>query len=157
MRMPRLIEVVVVLSLGLNCFVLGGYAYSRLQPPAAAFQPPDRRLEQLVGGIGVDTTSKPFLELRQTFGRAQRQFYAQNSLLLDDAFEELGKTPPSQERLDSVAQQMTANRQVLHQTISVAMVKFIATLTPEQHKAMVEALADRTNGLGQPLRNGLGN
>jgi len=157
MRMPRLIEVVVVLSLGLNCFVLGGYAYSRFQPPVAPPQAPERRMEQLVGSLGVDTTSKPFTELRQTIGRVQRQFYAQNILLLDQSLDELAKTPPAQDRLDSLAQETSANRLAMHKAVGAAMIKFIGTLTPEQHKALIEALADRANGLGQQMRNGLGN
>jgi uncharacterized membrane protein len=157
MRTPRLIEVVVILSLGLNCFILGGFAYSRFVPTPVLTQQPDRRLERVAETIGVDpVTSKPFREFRQTVVRALRQLGMQNSLLLDDISAELASASPNHEHLVALSEQAATNRRMFLDTSSAALLKFMATLNPDQRQALLELIADRTNPVGQPLRNSLG-
>ncbi len=71
-RGPRIIDAVLLLSLALNFFVIGGYAYSlTVSPPVVAPPKPENRMEQLAEKLGIDpAASKPFRDWRRAMGGA---------------------------------------------------------------------------------------
>lgn len=158
LRAPRLIEVVLVLSFGLNLFVAGGFVYSRWEGPRGdAPMAPDRRLAMIAERIGIDPqTSKPFKELRRSFRTEHELLAAQNHPLTDEMWEELAAPQPDDQHLQGLLDQMAVHRRAFQGGTTTALVHFLATLTPPQRTAFTKLMEDRKDPIGNPLRNNLG-
>jgi hypothetical protein len=161
MRAPRLIEIVLVLSLGLNLFVAGGFAYSHWEGAAKQATPaptPERRLDAIAHRLGLDPEStKPFKELKRSFRLAQGAFVAQNRPLVGQIWEELAKPQPEDAQIQGLLDQMAAHRRAFQAATTVALERFLASLTPEQRADFIKLMEDRTDPVGGPLRNNIGN
>jgi Spy/CpxP family protein refolding chaperone len=161
LRAPRLIEIVLVLSLGLNLFVAGGFAYSRWEgttrhdaPPAA----PERRLDAIARRLDIDPDdAKSFKELKRSFRTAQSTFIAQNRPLAGEIWEELAKLQPEDAEIQGLLDQMAAHRRAFQAATTTALERFLATLTPAQRSDFIKLMEDRTDPIGGPLRNNIGN
>jgi Spy/CpxP family protein refolding chaperone len=155
---PRVTTVVLLLSLALNIFIAGGYAFQEWRvahPPAPQ---PERRLQMLVERLGLDPeTSHPFKELRRGLRGAQQVLQAKNHPLGEAYWEELSTPQPDPKHLQSLVDQMVANRHEFQSVVTEVMVQFMATLTQEQRNQLIRIVEDRSNPAGAPVRNSVGN
>jgi Spy/CpxP family protein refolding chaperone len=166
LKAPRLGTVALLLSLALNIFVAGGFCYAQLiaPPKPAATTPqqpgpgPEKRLQMLVERLGIDPeSSKPFKQLRRDLHAAQQVLAAKNHPLGEDYWEEMSGAQPDEKHLQDLIDQMNANRHEFQSTVTQVLVRFTATLTPEQRSELVKIIEDRTNPAGAPVRNSVGN
>jgi Spy/CpxP family protein refolding chaperone len=164
LKAPRLGTVALLLSLALNIFVAGGFFYAQLlapKPAAAPQQPgpaPERRLQMLVERLGIDPeTSHPFKDLRRGLHQAQQTLGQKNRPLGEAYWEELVGAQPDEKHLQELVDQMNANRHEFQSTVTGVLVRFAATLTPEQRSQLVKIIEDKTNPAGAPVRNSIGN
>jgi len=161
LRLPRPLEIVLVLSLCLNFFVAGGIAYSRwiAPPPHEAGPPgPERRLDAIARRLGLDPDEvKPFRELKRSYRSAQGVLGAQNRPLAEEIWEELAKPQPEAARLEDLLDRMAANRRAFQGATTEALTRFLAAVTPEQRASFIKLMEDRTDPVGGPLRNNIGN
>ncbi len=160
-RVPRLTEIVLVLSLALNLFVAGGFAYSQYaagHPVQAGAGGPDRRLDNLALKLGLDPErSAPFREWRRGLHMAQGALFQQNQPLVAQAWEELSAPAPDAARIQQMLDQMALHRRAFQADATAATIKFLSTLDEPQKKAFMSMAVDRSNPFGAPIRNSLGN
>jgi hypothetical protein len=161
LRAPRFLEVVLVLSLALNLFVAGGFAYSQYtatHPTPTAAGGPERRLENFALKLGIDPEgSMPFKEWHRDLKAAQSMLMHQNRPLIEQAWDELGKPAPDAQHIQQLLDQMAVNRHAFQASATAATIKFLGTLDGAQRKAFLRMAADRQNPLAAPVRNSLGN
>ena len=160
-RVPRLTEVVLVLSVALNLFVAGGFAYSQYtaaHPTQAAPVAPERRLEIFAQKLGIDPEkSNPFKEWRRGLRVAQSALVKENQPLVAQAWEDLSTPAPDTQRIQQVLDQMAANRRAFQADATAATIKFLNTLDESQKKTFMSMVVDRSNPYAAPVRNSLGN
>jgi hypothetical protein len=159
MRSPRLLEVVLVLSLAFNAFIAGGFLCSiwffgrPLGPPPIA-----HHLDQLARAIGVDPkASTPYQDLRDALHLDFVGLHQKNGPLMDPFWAELAKPQPDMQRLQPLLGQITANREGFQRQAVQSLVVFLLHLTPDQRAAFIRIANDRKNPQGQPIRGLLGN
>ena len=161
LRVPRLTEVVLVLSLALNLFVAGGFAYSQYtagHPVQAGPGGPDRRLEKFAARLGLDPeNSQPFKEWRRSLHMAQSTLFQENQPLVAQAWEELSAPAPDAGRIRQVLDQMALHRRAFQADTTAATIKFLNTLDESQKKMFMSMVVDRSNPFAAPIRNSLGN
>ncbi len=161
LRVPRLIEVVLVLSVALNLFVAGGFAYSQYTathqiPPAASG--PERRLETFAQKLGIDPeSSKPFKEWRRGLRTAQAALFKENQPLVAEAWEALRAPTPDPQRIQQVLDEMATHRRAFQADATAATIKFLNTLDESQKQTFMSMVVDRSNPYAAPVRNSLGN
>jgi len=161
LRVPRPIEVVLVLSVALNLFVAGGFAYSQYsaahqsQPAAAG---PEKRLEVFAQKLGLDPEHSPtFKDWRKSLRTAQAALLKENQPLLAEAWDDLRMPAPDQARIQQVLDQMAANRRAFQAEATTATIKFLNTLSESQKRTFMNMVVDRNNPYAAPVRNSLGN
>ena len=155
----------LLLSLALNIFVAGGFFYAQLLAPKPAAstqqQPgpgPEKRLQMLVERLGIDPeSSHPFKDLRRGLHQAQQALGQKNRPLGMAYWEELTGAKPDEKHLQDLIDQMNANRHEFQSTVTGVLVRFMATLTPEQRSQLVKIVEDKGNPAGAPVRNSVGN
>jgi Spy/CpxP family protein refolding chaperone len=165
LRAPRLGTVALLLSLALNIFIAGGFFYAQLLAPKpvapAQQQPgqaPDKRLQMLVERLGIDPeSSHPFKDLRRGLHQAQQALGQKNHPLGEAYWEELTAAKPDEKKLQDLIDQMNANRHEFQSIVTGVLVRFMATLTPEQRSQLVKIVEDKGNPAGAPVRNSVGN
>jgi uncharacterized membrane protein len=161
LRVPRLTEVVLVLSVALNLFVAGGFAYS--QYTAAHTTPavpggPERRLEAFAQKLGIDPeNSPPFKEWRRSLRTAQGALFKENQPLVAQAWADLSIPTPDARQVQQILDQMAANRRAFQADATAATIKFLNTLDESQKKTFMSMVVDRSNPYAAPVRNSLGN
>lgn len=161
LRVPRLSEVVLVLSVALNLFVAGGFAYSQYtaaHPMQAAAGGPDRRLENLALKLGLDPeNSGAFKDWRHSLRTSQGTLFKENQPLVVQAWQQLSMPSPDAQRIQDLLDQMAAHRRTFQAEATLATIKFLNTLNESQKKAFMSMLADRSNPFAAPVRNSLSN
>ncbi len=161
LRVPRPIEVVLVLSVALNLFVAGGFAYSQYtaaHPSQAISGGPERRLESFAQKLGLDPeNSKPFKEWRHSLRLAQTALVKENQPLVAQAWQDLSLPAPDAQRIQQVLDQMAANRRTFQTEATAATIQFLNTLDDSQKKTFMSMVLDRSNPYAGPVRNSLGN
>jgi hypothetical protein len=161
LRVPRLTEVVLVLSLALNLFVAGGFAYSQYtagHPVQVAPGGADRRLDNFALKLGLDPEkSKPFREWRRSLHLAQSALFQENQPLVAQAWDELSAPAPDAGRIQQVLDQMALHRRAFQADATAATIKFLNTLDEPQKKTFMSMVVDRSNPFAAPVRNSLGN
>jgi uncharacterized membrane protein len=158
---PRVGTVVLILSLALNLFIVGGFVYSQLasggHPSAASRQQPqqglEHKLEALAAQLGIaPETSRPFKDLRRSVRTGQQALASRNRPLGTQYWEELATPQPDQKHLAELTEQMSGNRKTFQSELTAALVRFMATLTPDQRETLVKIVEDEGNPLGAPVR-----
>jgi hypothetical protein len=160
LRVPRLTEVVLVLSLALNLFVAGGFAYSQYSAgrPIQATPERDRRLEKFALKLGLEPEkSQPFKEWRRSLHQGQAQLFQENQPLVARAWSEMTEPAPDAGQIQQVLDQMAAHRRAFQAEATAATLKFLGTLDQAQKKTFMDMVVDRSNPSAAPVRNSLGN
>jgi len=161
LRVPRPSEVILALSLALNLFVAGGFAYSRYSaahPVQAAAGGPERRLENFASKLGLDPEkSKPFKEWRRSLRVAQGVLFQQNQPLVEEAWTELAAPEPDTRHVQALLDEIAQHRRAFQAETTAATLKFLGTLDESQKQTFLTLVVDRTNPLAGPIRNTVGN
>ncbi len=157
-RRLRFVEIALALSLVLNVFVVGGFVYSQLTGPSGAPVGHDRRLDLMANRLGVDTEkSKPFREFKAGLRQVFNGLNQTNRPLFDQLWQEALKPDPDLARLDQLVDEIVAKRQaVSHESLRL-LVKFSASLSPDQRSALLALMQNRKEMITGPLRNAVGN
>jgi hypothetical protein len=161
LRVPRLTEVVLVLSVALNLFVAGGFAYSHYSAAhltQGGFGGPERRLEIFAQKLGIDPeNSAAFKDWRHGLRSAQVALSKENQPLVAQAWQDLSTPAPDQQHIQQVLDQMAAERRIFQADATAATIKFLNTLDESQKKTFMSMVVDRSNPYAAPVRNSLGN
>jgi hypothetical protein len=160
LRVPRLVEVVLVLSLALNLFVAGGFAYSHygVGRPFQGAGEHDRRLERFALKLGLEPEkSPPFKEWRRSLHAAQGQLFQENQPLVARAWGEMTAPAPDAGEIRQVLDQMAVHRRTFQAEATAATLKFLGTLDETQKKTFMDMVVDRSNPAAAAVRNSLGN
>jgi Spy/CpxP family protein refolding chaperone len=146
----RLTQVLLALSLLLNCFVLAGFVYRTwIQPPPVhmAGGPLPRGmspLEALSEDLGLDNSQRQ--ELRPVFdhyAEARRERFREIQKVRDAMVTELQKPEFDMAKIDPLIEQMTSLRGEAQKQNMRAIAELASKLKPEQRDKLHRILADR--------------
>jgi Spy/CpxP family protein refolding chaperone len=159
----RLTQLLLALSLLLNCFVLAGFVYrSWLAPPpmhGADGRPPPppgpnrwtNPLEALANDLKLDDRTKKELQpIFEEYNTARRDRYREIGKLREAMSKELQKPELDMARLDALIDQTTVLRVEQQKQNMRAFEEIGAKLEPEQKAALHKMLADRYGGSWRP-------
>ena len=152
---PRLLTTVLVLSLALNLFILGGIAYSRFFPPGPRLG--GHRMETLRQRLALKPDQTAALsDFARTLHRGQDLLAAENRPLLRQAWDEIAGDSPDTDKVKSLLDQMEAHRHAYQAQSLATLLHFTGALSPEQRKALGEMVLDRRDAIGATLRSDIG-
>ena|SRR5690242_10187486 len=146
----RLTQVLLALSLLLNCFVLAGFVYRTwIEPPPVhrAGGPPQRGmspLEALAEDLSLDSTQRQ--ELRPVFdhyAEARRERFREVQKIRDAMVSELQKPEFDFAKIDPLIEQITSLRGEAQKQNMRAIAELASKLKPEQRDKLHKILADR--------------
>ncbi len=156
----RLVQLLLALSLLLNCFVLAGFVYRTwIAPPPPerfGFAPgprPGTPLEMMAADLKLDENQRKALhdvfEKNQT---ERRERIREIQQMREQISDELKKQPVDLAKIDSLVDQVGKLRGEQQKVNLHGILEFDSQLTPEQRERMHEILADRY--IGPPGRPG---
>jgi hypothetical protein len=157
MRAPRLLEVVLVLSLAFNAFIAGGFLCSVWffgHPPGP---PAEKHLDELARALGVDKNAPPFVTLRDDLHAQFEILHQKNGPLTAPLWAEVSKPQPDPQHIQQLLAAITVNREAFQRRAAQDMIAFVLQLDPDQRAAFIRLASDRKNPQGQPIRGLLGN
>jgi uncharacterized membrane protein len=133
-RRGRFGLVALALSLTLNVFFVAGLIWTRNTAPVPTPPPsPVERFEQIAKDIHLDGDQlAAFQQFAQAFRDRQRQLREQNRPIADAVWGELAQPQPDQDKVAGLIDQATENRRAAQKDNTVALMTFLATLSPEQ-------------------------
>ena len=158
----RFTQVLLGLSLLLNCFVLAGFVYRTwiAPPPFAEAGPrpaPPRGgpLEMLARDVKLDDAQRQALKgLFDRYADERHQRFRDIQKIRESMAEELSKPKFDMARLDSLVDQMTVLRTDLQKQNLAAIAELAAELRPDQRQRLHTILAERFGPPGwQPPPN----
>jgi Spy/CpxP family protein refolding chaperone len=160
----RLVQLLLALSLLLNCFVLAGFFYrSWIAPPFGehAGGPPSpggrpgAPFEMMMNDLKLDDAQRKAMHdgfEKNTADRRERLHQIQ--LLREQTGDVLKKQPIDFAKLDSLIEQIAKLRGEQQKANLRGILEMDEHLTPQQRERMHEILADRYLGFGGPGRPG---
>jgi Spy/CpxP family protein refolding chaperone len=158
----RLTQVLLALSLLLNCFVLAGFVYRSwlAPPPHVAGGPPTpppgpnrwtNPLEALANDLKLDEATKKQLQpIFEQYNTARRERYREIGKLREAMSAELQKAQYDMARLDTLVDQMTDLRAEQQKQNMRAFEEIAGKLKPEQKAELHKMLAERYGGSWRP-------
>ncbi len=72
--------------------------------------------------------------------------------MADDIWTALNRPNPDPAEIQAIFDTMATHRRAFQQDATASLVKFLATLTPEQREKFFEIVTDRRDPLGQGVR-----
>jgi len=148
---PRLVPVLLALSLALNLCFVGGAVWIRLHPPAMPLSPAERAHDMALQ-LGLDASQQAAFDRYVAAMRAGIQQMREGvAPAIGEAWSELAKPGANEtavmQRFDDAAQK----RRSFQQQLTTDTLAFLATLTPEQRGKFVD-LARRHPSPWSPSR-----
>jgi Spy/CpxP family protein refolding chaperone len=145
----RLTQVLLALSLLLNCFVLAGFVWrSWIEPPHAQRGGPPSRgmspIEALAQDLKLDDSQRQ--ELRSVFEHyadARRDRFREIQKLRDAMVTELQKPDFDMSKIDPLIDQITHLRSEAQKQNMRSIAEMASKLKPEQREKLHKILADR--------------
>src|SRR5476651_1744416 len=158
----RVVQLLLGLSLLLNCFVLAGFVYrSWIAPPFGEHvpgPPPGGRqapIEMMMNDLKLDDSQRK--AMRDGFEKntaERRERIHQIQLLREQTGDVLKKQPVDLGKLDSLVEQITKLRGEQQKANLRGILEMDEHLTPQQRERMHQILAERYLGMGGPGRPG---
>ena len=157
----KTLEIVLLLSLALNIFILGGVGVTLLrgwEPHFGAQLNHERKFDRFFEAIGISNLNsfQPFQDMRRDMFQGAHKMRKENQDLFDGFWTELQKPQPDAARLKVLIDEIQTHRQSFQMTQSDVLVDFLAKLEPEQRAAFAHIVMDRANPVGQPMRGFIG-
>jgi Spy/CpxP family protein refolding chaperone len=145
----RLTQVLLALSLLLNCFVLAGFVYRTWIEPPPVHRPGGlprgmSPLEALAEDLGLDNAQRQ--ELRAVFDHyadGRRERFREIQKIRDAMVTELEKPDFDMAKIDPLIEQMTSLRGEAQKQNMRAIAELASKLKPEQRAKLHKILADR--------------
>ena len=157
---PRLIQVLLGLSLLLNCFVLAGFVYrSWIAPPTfevrqPGFPPPGARpspIDALVHDLGVDSGQREVLRgLLDGYAVIRRERLREIQKVREQTAAELKKPQIDLARLDGLVDQIAKLRAEVQKENLRTAVQLEPALRPDQRQRLHVLLVERFAGTPPP-------
>jgi Spy/CpxP family protein refolding chaperone len=154
-------QVLLGLSLLLNCFVLAGFVYrSWIEPPqaASAGPPPGQRwnaLEALSQDLKLSDTQRTALRpVFEQYAATRRDRYREIQKIREQMMGELQKLDSDMSRVDPLVEQMTKLRTEQQKETLRGIVQVAQQLTPEQREHLKKILTERYSGGWQGRQGG---
>ena len=154
----RVVQLLLGLSLLLNCFVLAGFVYrSWIAPPVSEHMPgspPGGRqapVEMMMNDLKLDDAQRK--AMREGFEKntaERRERIHQIQLLREQTGDVLKKQPVDLAKLDSFVEQIAKLRGEQQKANLRGILEMDEHLTPQQRERMHQILADRYLGMGGP-------
>lgn len=135
---PRVLGVLLAASLGANLF-LGGWLAGRLTGEATQGQ---RNIEAMLAPLPQDKRALVRKELRAAMPQVRQHFKALQAARAAVA-EELVKSEPDQVQLDRRFAEVQVQTTAIQAAFQQAFKRAAASLTPEERRAVIEALKRR--------------
>lgn len=160
---PRLIQLLLGLSLLLNCFVLAGFVYrSWIAPPAFETRqpgspaPPGARpspIDRLVHDLGVDSGQREALRgLLDGYAAMRRERLREIQKVREQTAAELKKPQPDVVRLDGLVDQIARLRADVQKENLRTAIQLEPALRPDQRQRLQGLLVERFAGTPPPPR-----
>lgn len=142
----RLMKVVLVLSVTLNIFFIGGIIYSKVA--LLHMQGPGQRFQELGRELKLSPDQRAaFQKLGRTMRLRGQNMREANQELLEQVWTELGKPQPDQQVLAKLFTEVADNRRAYQTEVGDAMRDFLVTLTPEQRATFIDLAKRRQDGM----------
>ncbi len=146
-----LLWLALAISLVLNAFLVGTLVWwvsaNRLLTPAERFQQIGRELN--LSDDQRDAFQQFLIEMR----RNGRQLHEKNEPLVQKIWGEMAKAQPDLALVDQLVDQATENRRAFQKSMSVAVSRFLADLSPEQRNQFVELTKRHQDQMAARLRH----
>jgi Spy/CpxP family protein refolding chaperone len=158
----RLTQVLLALSLLLNCFVLAGFVYRTWiepppLPPRAGGPPPGQPnrwtnpLEALTQDLKLDDGQKKELQaIVEQYGNQRRERFRDIGKIREGMSAELQKPTFDMAKIDALVDQMSALRNDQQKQNLRAIAEMAGKLRPEQQAELHKILAERYGGGWRP-------
>jgi Spy/CpxP family protein refolding chaperone len=161
----RLVQLLLALSLLLNCFVLAGFVYRSWVAPPFGDHPggpppppggrPPAPFEIMMNDLKLDDAQRKALHDQfERNGAERRDRIHQIQLLREQTGEELKKQPIDFSKVDALVDQIARLRGEQQKANLHGIIEMDTQLTPQQRERMHQILAERFLGMGGPGRPG---
>jgi len=148
---PRLIWLILALSLALNLFFVAGGFWVRMGAGHGMMNPAERQ-EAVAKDLALDADQRAaFDHFIRTMRVRTRQLRENNQLLFDDAWQELAKPNADDAAIDKIVEEASNNRHAYQLEMSHAMRAFLRELNDQQRTTFIEIAKNRENRNGPPL------
>jgi Spy/CpxP family protein refolding chaperone len=150
----RLGQLLLGLSLLLNCFVLAGFVYRTwIAPPVVEHVPPPPRpggpLEIIMQELNLsDAQRKALHGLIEKNVADRRQHFHDIQQAREEISDEVKKETPDLAKIDSLVERVSALRAEVQKMNLHAILELSSQLTPAQRERMHDILAERFLGFG---------
>jgi Spy/CpxP family protein refolding chaperone len=149
----RLVQLLLALSLLLNCFVLAGFVYrSWIAPPSWEGRGggrPGGPLEMMANDLKLDESQRKALhDVFEKNNAERRERIHQIQQAREQTSDELKKQPVDLAKIDALVDQVTKLRGEQQRANLHGILELDSHLTPQQRDRMHEILADRYVGFG---------
>jgi uncharacterized membrane protein len=148
---PRLLWVLLALSLALNLFFIGGVFWLRTE--ASRMQlPPAERFEMVARQLTLDPGQRAaFDKFIGAMRMRTRHLHENNQPLIEELWAELAKPKPDDALIDHNLDEAANNRHAYQVDTSRALRAFLAVLSDQQRQTFVELAKNRQNRDVPPL------
>lgn len=142
-RRPRLIEVALILSLALNCFIVGGVVMTAWHFRHPPMPPPDMAVDALAGGAGLSPSeTADLLSFARSVHLDAAITRAQNEPLGSSYLSELMQPNPRKDVLDKIESQIRSNKVSMHQKVSDDFINWFRQLDLQKRRFIIERIRD---------------
>jgi len=145
---PRVLGVLLAASLGANLF-LGGWLAGRLTGEATQGLQAKRNVDAMLAPLSQDKRALVRKELRAAMPQVRQHFKALQAARAALA-EELVKPEPDQAQLDRRFAEVQAQTTAIQAAFQQAFKRAAVSLTPEERRAIVDALKRRARPQALP-------
>jgi Spy/CpxP family protein refolding chaperone len=148
---PRLLWVLLALSLALNLFFIGGVFW--LHNEASRMQlPPAERFEMVARKLSLDVNQRAAFDKFINLMRMRSRHLRENNMpLIEEIWSELAKAKPDDALIDHNLDETSDNRHAYQLDTSRALRAFLAVLSDEQRQTFVSLAKNRMNRDVPPL------
>jgi Spy/CpxP family protein refolding chaperone len=156
----RLTQLLLGLSLLLNCFVLIGFVYRSWiepPPPPAHMRPPSRGgpLEMLSEDLHLDAAQRGALhDVFEKYADARHERFREMRKVREAMVAELGKPEFDTPKIESLVDEISKLRTEQQKATLASIVELASRLSPEQRERLHKILVDRFGNPGGRQHHG---
>ena len=148
---PRLVWVLLALSVALNLFFIGGVFWLRAE--ASRMQlPPAERFEMVARQLSLDPSQRAaFDKFIGVMRMRTRHLRESNQPLIEETWNEMAKSQPDDALIEHNLDEAANSRHAYQLDTSRALRSFLAVLSDQQRQAFVDLAKNRQNHNVPPL------
>jgi uncharacterized membrane protein len=148
---PRLLWVLLALSVALNLFFIGGVFWLRTEASRMPLAPAER-FEMVARQLSLDASQRAaFDKFIGVMRMRTRHLRESNQPLIEETWNELAKPKPDDALIDRNLDEAANSRHAYQLDTSRALRGFLAVLSDQQRQAFVELAKNRQNRDVPPL------